>query len=267
MPIADMSEVLLELGLSASATDEERAMASVAVVRAEGAVRRFLHYDPELLQRTEFYPQADRSLRSGGSVWESEGGTAYLRNLAGASASGLQLQHIPVRSVDDLRIDYDGRSGTRAGSFPLTSLKVEGSDYWPNYDGEDGNTPPVGICRDGILKSAGRWPAYTGAVRVVYRAGYSPAELHGQVPLVDASPINEAVVDEAVRRVRRAQVWKKRTGVGFAAGPMTSEKLGDYGYTIDASLASRLFGSAFELTPETRAKLNSFVNAGWPLGG
>jgi hypothetical protein len=234
----------------------------VAITRAEGAVRRFLHYDPEMLQRTEYYPQSDYTHQTRDTVWESEGNQAFLRRLAEASTNDLQLQHIPIRSVDDLRIDYDGRSGTQTGAFGIDTLKVQGTDYWPNFDGfdDDGDR----ICRDGILKSIGRWPVETGTVQVQYTAGYSAAELHGQTPLVDASPINEAVVDEAVRRVRRAQVWKKKNSIGFAAGPLTSEKLGDYGYTIDASMANRMFGSAYELMQETQAKLQEFVNYGWP---
>jgi len=39
--IADISEVLLELGLGEAATDEERALAQASLQKAEGAVLRY----------------------------------------------------------------------------------------------------------------------------------------------------------------------------------------------------------------------------------
>jgi hypothetical protein len=48
---------------------------------------------------------------------------------------------------------------------------------------------------------------------------------------------------------------------------MTSENLGDYSYSVDASSISKLFGSATDLTTESKEKLSSFVNWGYALGG
>ena len=264
--IVDISEVLLILGLSASATDEERAVASLAITRAEGAVRRHLLYDPVQRSRVEFYPMVDYNYQATVAVWESEGSQAILRRRARASTNELQVQHIPVRDdpAIDLRIDYDARSGTRDGSFALETLKVEGSDFWPNYDGHDssGNA----LCRDGLMRSIGRWPTSPGSVRIVYTAGYTPEELRGQDASVDASPIWDAVLEEAVRRTRKAFIEMKQ-GTGWMAGPLTSEKLGDYAYTISTPAANQLFGGLWDLLPESREKLSEFINMGWALGG
>jgi len=264
--IADISEVLLELGLSSSVTDEERAIALVSLSKAEGAIRRHLRYDPTLDERIEYYPQQDFGSIGRGVIWESEGDQAILKNIVEASSSNLQLRHIPIRSSPaiDLRIDYDGRSGTKSGAFDSTTIKVEGTDFWPNYDAVDSSG--YRICKDGILKSMGLWPDTAGTVRIVYTGGYSSAELHGQDSVLDASSIVEAVIDEAVRRFKKVWVNKKQTLAGFTAGPMIREDLGDYSYTIDASLAAKLFGSSWEVSAETVSKLEQFVNYGCLLG-
>jgi hypothetical protein len=111
------------------------------------------------------------------------------------------------------------------------------------------------------------WPTTAGSVKVVYTAGYSQTELRGQDALVDAGPIWEACVDEAVRRARKIFLQMKNSRVGWLSGPMTSENLGDYSYSVDASSISKLFGSATDLTTESKEKLSSFVNWGYALGG
>ena len=115
--IADISELLLLLGLSASATEAERAIAQVALTKAEAAVKRHLKYDPVLGSRTEYYPNMDFSLQSRAAVWEVSDTEAYQRMLNDSATDELQLQHLPIRSITSLKIDYDGRSGTRLGSF------------------------------------------------------------------------------------------------------------------------------------------------------
>lgn len=265
MNIIDVSELLLQLGLSSSATDEERAVSLAAIASAEGAIKRFLRYDPELKSRTEFYPRHDQRIGNVQGIWEATDTEAYLRQESGASTSELQLQHIPIRSVPaiDLRVDYDGKSGARAGSFAATTQKTEGTDFWPNYDtvDSDGNS----VCRDGVLKSSGLWPASAGNVRVVYTAGYTPEELHGQDDIIDASPIVEAVIDEAKRRVEKMFVRKKSALSGFVAGPKSSERLGSYSYSIDSSLAAKLYGDTKDLMDATMQRLQDYVHFGWDV--
>lgn len=263
--IVDISEVLLELGLSNSATDEERAIVATAITRAEGAVKRHLRYDPVQRTRTEYYPHQDFRSAAREAVWEVNDTEAYLRHMAEAASTDLQVQHLPIRSITTLHIDYDARSGSRSGAFGVSTLKVEGEDFWPNYDGLDSSGNK--ICRDGIIRSAGSWPNVAGSVKLVSVAGYTAKELHGQDTIVDASPIMDAVIDEAVRRAKKAFVNKKHARVGFAAGPITSERLGDYSVSYDSASANRLFGGLYDLLPETSQTLSEFVNLGWPLAG
>lgn len=261
--IVDDSEVILELGLAGSITETERAIVSQCITKAEGAVQRHLKYNPLQSTHTEYYPQMDFTLQSRSSVWEVTSTDAYLRRLTEAASDELQLKHIPIRSITSLNVDYDGRAGAKSGAFGAGTAYTQGTDFWANYDSHDSSNNKV--CRDGILRSEGRWPSIAGSVKIVYIAGYSLAELHGQDAVIDASPIVEAIIDEAVRRVKKIYSRMKRTGAGLAAGPFTSESLGDYSYSIDASIQAKLVGTSFDILPETEIKLQDFVNYGWSL--
>ena len=259
--VADIAEVLLELGLSASATDEERAITNTSLDRAEAAVRRYIGYDPVQASRTEYYPQATlRSARREG-VWEVSSDQAVLRQISEASTDELQLQHIPVRSITSLFIDYDGRAGTQTGAFAAETEKTEGTDFWPNYTLNDsgGNS----VCMDGIIRSTGLWPVTAGTVMIIYTSGYSDAELHGQDTVIDASPILEAVVSTAIRRARRIFARMKHAH-GFIAGTIKAERLGDYSYAVDEASAKDLTGGG-DLTPDVKEQLSNYINYGWQL--
>ena len=130
--IIDISEVLLELGLSSSVTEEERAVTQASITRAEGAVRACLLYDPAYAERTEYYPQESTNTSNRASIWEVNDTIAYQRSSASGQTTELQLRHIPIRAIGSLYIDYDGRFGTRSGSFGVDTLKVLGNDYWAN---------------------------------------------------------------------------------------------------------------------------------------
>ncbi len=270
--IVDPSEVALEMGLGTVITDEETGIIAQAIEKAEGAVKRYLNYDPTQAVRTEYYPVSDMQSRGRGArVWEVDGTQAFVRNRAGASADMLQVRHLPVRATDslvanaiDLRIDFDGRFGTQSGSFAISQQKTEGSDFWPVYDGNDTNG--IAISRSGIIRSIGRWPAEPGSGKIIYVGGYTALELRGgdNDTLVDASPIWSAVLDEVRRRVIKVFSQRKLTGVGFGAG-LLSERLGDYSYQLDSGLLKDLVGGNQDLMPESKQALDSFVNYGWAL--
>ena len=258
--IVDVSEVLLEMGLSASATEEERAIINLSIRRAEGVVTRYLGYDPLRLERTEFYPQRDVILQATAGVWVVEGTQAILRRAISVATDELQLIHLPIRAINTVHVDFDGRSGTTAGAFDPDTLKVIGSDFWPNFDRIDSDGASVGT--DGILRNIGSWPTQPGTVKVVYTAGYEESEFRGTDTVLDASPIYDSVVQESVRRARRALALKKHAQIGHVAGILASERLGDYSYSLDTATAKSLFGGMSDLTAESMRQLESFVNWG-----
>lgn len=265
MGLIDNSLVLLHLGLSDSSTDVEKALVQSAITMAEQDIRRYLGYDPVQKVWTEYYPQMSPALISSDVIWEANSTTAYARRVSGPTGDELQLRHLPVRATDanganaiSVRIDYDGRSGSKSGAFAADTAKTEGQDFWPNYDGVDDNG--ILLSRDGILRSVGLWPDEPGSVRVTYVAGYTEAELAGHSNTVDAHPLQVAALDEASRRVKKALLTMKSDGTGWTAGPMSFERLGDYSYSIGANTITRLFSGVYGLMPETRERLAGFVN-------
>ena len=264
--ILDPSAVQLVLGLADSVTNLQAGVINLAVQQAEGAVIRHLKYDPVQRVRTEFYPRYS-PVAASIAWWEATETTAYQRRVSQASTDELQLQHIPVRATDadgnnaiDLRIDYDGRNGTKSGSF--ATAKTEGEDFWPNYDGTDSNS--IAFCMDGIVRSIGLWPDEPGSVKITYVGGYTCDELNGQDSILDASPIMDVVLAEAARRARKALAMANDSKLGMIAGPLMSEKLGDYSYRLDSSVVRALFGEKGDksLLSESIEQLSSFLNYG-----
>jgi len=251
-PIADMSEMLLLLGLDDSATTRQRALAQLCIRRAEAAVRSCIGYDPVRTSRTEFYPQGDMSRSGRTAIWEVDDTSAYIRQLSEASTDELQLKHLPLREITHLYIDYDGRGGQRTGSFAAGTEKVLGQDFWMSADGLDSDGDLYSL--DGILRSHGRWPDIAGSVKVVYEAGYSDNELHGNDDVLDASAILESVTDEATRRFHKALSRAKRRLAGFS-GPVTSESLGDYSYSADSAMLSALVGTNLNVAADVQIRL------------
>jgi len=259
--IIDASEVLLELGLASSVTEEERAIVTTAIRRAESSVIRHLRYDPVKQERTEFYPQNSTNLIVEQRILESNATVAYERNLSQGATDELPLRHLPIRSISNLYIDYDAKSGSKAGSFAAESEKIEGTDFWANYDlvDSDGNK----VCSDGILRSIGIWPLEPGTVKVVYTAGWTPEELHGQDGIIDAGAIADAVILEAVRKAKRSFTMKKKTQTGFTPGLFTSERAGDYSYTISDKSADKELQLGSGLSSDAIEMLSEFVNWGF----
>jgi len=265
--IADISDVLLMLGLASGATEEQRAWAQFALNAAEAAVTRHLRYNPALGQRVEYYPNMDFSLTGRTGTWEVSDTQAYYRTLSESAVDEIQVSHLPIRASDengenpiDLRIDYDGRSGTRSGSFAAGTQQTEGSDFFPNYETQDANG--YSVCRDGIIRSEGRWPNQPGSVKITYMSGYTQDEFRGNGGNIDAFPIYETVISEAVRRVKKISTRAKRVGAGLTVGPLTSENLGDYSYSADGAVLGKLVGTDDDLMYESVLKLNEYINYG-----
>lgn len=266
--IVQLSDLYAELGATSPSSSEISIIQS-ALLQAEGAVISHLGYYPVISQRIEFYPQTNYAGRREG-VWEANQNSAYFREISGSQSDELQLIGLPLRASNssgtqeiEIRVDYDGRNGAREGSFGSTTIKQSGVDYFPNYTVVDSSG--VSICVDGIVRSFGLWPSLAGSVKVTYLAGYTANELLGNDTLLDASPIRESVIDEATRRVLKKFSRRKRSA-GWV-GPLTSESLGDYSYSVDSAVNGKLIGTESTLLAETVLKLEPFVNLGIRISG
>jgi len=262
--IVTIAEAYSELGIT-TPTAAEASVVLRAIRKAEGAVKRYLRYDPVQRRRTEYYPMGNLSYQRSAAIWEVNETQAYLREGAGSSGSEIILKHLPVRAIVAMVVhtDSDGRSDTTEGAF--VDLKNEGSDFWPNYDGKD--SAGYKICRDGIMRHVGAWPRTPGSIRIVYTAGYSTAEFRSGDGLVDATPIWDAALDETIRRAKKVFLNMKQTE-GWIAGTKQSEKLGDYSYSTGGAsgVSDKAFGGSWDMLPESKKNLQEFVNWGYDLG-
>ena len=80
--------------------------------------------------------------------------------------------------------------------------------------------------------------------------------------MIDASPIMEVVVEEALRRAKKVFVlWKKNSRSGHNSGAISSETLGEYSYSLNTALMDKVLAGG-SLSSESRERLQPFVNYG-----
>jgi hypothetical protein len=265
------TDVKLLLGLSSSITGEEQSFITLIHPMAEGVVKSYLQYDPEQKQHEEYLPH---HLHSGGpgyagaEVVEIVGNHAYWYTPGGART--LQLTHLPLRTVLTVHVDTSARHGESSNPFAASTAWTKGTDYWIDWDRRDSNDYGVGY--SGQLMAHGNWPREPGTVKVVYRGGYSPAEFAGAVTAdavsgpeittsgVDASGISLAVHDTIVNAFTNAMSNKKKS-FGFTPGNLSSEKLGDYSYTLGTAGNEAAVGLV-GLSPRGKQLLEPFRHYG-----
>lgn len=271
--IASEAEARVALGLMSTITDEERAILNLLLPAAEDAVIGHLGYDPVQRVATEYYPRQDPGggYITGGSLWDVDAGHRVAQMYqAGGTATlypTLQLERLPLRSITDLWIDYDGKHGQASGAFPESSKKVQGQDYWGEFD--QANYGPTGC-----IFSASAWPREPGTVKVTYRAGYSPDELAGRASSTSTESdgtINTARVNaSAIKRAclmtltTAMQKWaaQKKQETGWVPGGLSSEKLGDYSYSVGGASAATIAGMVVEIPAPAAELLEPFRHWG-----
>jgi len=272
--ICNEAELRVMLGLTSTISDDERAAINLILPGAESRIVEHLGYDPTQGVRTEYYPRNDPAGGEAisGGLWDVDAShrraQLYAAGGAGPLYPTLQLQHIPVRAVVDLRVDYSARFGTATGAFASSSAWTSGTDYWPEWEQSS-------YCPSGCLFAAGTWPTEPGTVRVQYRAGYSSDELAGRATAsgtgsdgtittagVNASAIKRAALITAVKAIQTWAALRKRSTVGFLPGAIQSERLGDYSYTLGASATGSIAGLVVALPAEAIDLLEPFVHWG-----
>jgi hypothetical protein len=117
-------------------------------------------------------------------------------------------------------------------------------------------------------------------VRVNYISGYTPEEFRNaassgssefggiQTQGLNASGIWNAVLLTVMKSFIQITQLKKKELSGFTPGPLSSEKLQDYSYTVASGAASSSFfgGLAVNLAPEVEELLEPFKHFGlWGL--
>lgn len=268
--IITAAEARIVLGLSSSITDADRGLLEMLLPMVNAAIAKELKYDPEYkLHSGEFYPRAEVPLREGGArgTWDSNGTVAFFQPHDRGMV--LQLQHLPIRSVEELKVDYNGGFGTKAGTFGASTIQVEGTDFYQDL-------MKSGFNATGHLFSYTGWPVEPGSVKATYYAGYTAWELSGAAGNtdetdpetettcsgIDASGIKAAALKTMLKAFKTFKANQKSAQAGFAAGPLTSERLGDYSYTADAGAAAAITGLMVSVPPEAKDDLEPFVHWG-----
>ena len=222
----------------------------------DGAIRRELGYDPVQRTDTEWYPRVETTSPSNSSrTWDSNGTVAYITDTGRAET--LQLHRLPVRAITEIRVDYNGGFGQKASTFGASTVWTEGEDYYQEL-------VRAGLNMTGNVFSMTGWPREPGTVKVTYSAGYSNDEFAGRASsAIDAGPIKLAAVEGMIATFKEIKINQKQGNAGFLAGPMTSERLGSYGYSLDSASAGMISGMQINLPPKALMLLAPFRHFGW----
>jgi hypothetical protein len=269
--ILNAAEARVLLGLAASVSDDDRAIIQLLLPMVGGAIKRVLRYDPERKQRVEWYPRLEKSAGIAGGVWDSNqaGTQAFFQSTDRNTC--LQLAHIPVRSIQEIKVDYEGGFGQKSGTFGDSTILTAGEDYYQDAISGVGEN----LCNaTGHVFNYTGWPAEPGTVKITYTAGYTPDELAGQAIVdgiasdIDASPIKHAAILTLAKAFSTIKA-RQKTGIagmaGFTSGNITSETLGAYSYATDGASAAAITGMVVSVPPEAEEILGPFVHFGIPL--
>lgn len=272
------AEARAAMELTATISSAETARLILAMSAGHASVKKFLCYEPE--QKTyenQLYPRAEASiLETIEGIWDVD---TDRRRAVWEARNGifnfLQLEHLPVRQVTKVEVDPSALFGQRSGDFGTGSGWTAGMEYVVEWDEQysGGN----GISRTGQLIAVGAWPITPGTVRVSYVAGYSPTEFAGQALAtnlddggkitglgVDASPIKSAVLLEVIRYYLLFKTMSKNALTGLhVAGPLQSERLGDYSYSLaSGAQVALLTGMQIAISPEAAMLCEQFQHYG-----
>lgn len=260
--IVNEAHILVALQAAASVTADDRAIIQIIHRLAEARMKGYLGYDPEQKTYTNhYYPRVMGPVGYPfNAVWDVNSAHTHARlEYTSQHATTLQLQHLPVRTISDLRVDSNGRFGTGPSAFGSGTEWTQGEDFWPEYNESE-------LCRSGILQSAGAWPVEPGSIRITYVAGFTRNELDGNLATtsdkVDASAIPGGVLKTVMIAYHKFQANRKpsasRIGPG---GAFKSERLQDYSYTLGAN-QERALSMLTQLPPEVASDVQEFRHWG-----
>lgn len=147
----------------------------------------------------------------------------YVEYYSGTSQRNIVLRQRPVTQVNNVWLDYQANFGQFPGSFPTSSLLINGTDYVLDYD--QGGTQS----RSGIL-----WRLHTVWAEIgrEYYPGKLSAEigpLYGNVK-VDYVGGFVTIPDDLQYAVAYLVAWMKRN-IPFG-GVLGAERIGQYSYEL-----------------------------------
>jgi hypothetical protein len=259
--ILTAAEARVALGLT-TIVDLDRALIEMLLPKIDAAIASEIKYDPQYKQYVEWYPRMELMNVAGQEgVWDTSGKTAFFGTINRAST--LQLAALPVRKIDEVRVDYIGGFGQKANSFTDDKVWALGTQWWQDLTAQGKN-------ETGHVFSIGGWPREPGSVKVTYWAGYSEDELLGRASqgpnngdvAINASGIKNAAMLTMVKAFKTVKAHGLQGRAGMAAGPITSERLQDYQYSTSEGLISAVAGMQISVPSEAKQNLAPFVHFG-----
>jgi len=247
--IVSNAELLVAMLKTSSITQAHQAVITLFHSLAEDAIKQHLTYDPTYQDHVEVYPV--QSFRQ--------------------ASTRLQLKHLPVRRVSEVIIDTAAYGGQAANAFTSTNgaeTLTAGEDYFvkftnlpANIGGTNGLSTSDGFCKNGILQATNwNWPCQPGSIKVTYTAGYTEQELNGHGAYHTAGQIKKATLDMLMSNFKELVTQANAINSG-KAGNVSSERFGDYSYTLD-SMSTVLTSFAMVVPASTHAQLQGHKNFG-----
>jgi len=255
--IANRAEVQMYLGKS-TLTDAELGLLSMLHPLVEQSVIADLGYNPAYTLQTELLPIGQPTGVKDNLDDYDVVNAVVISGRAQGNGRFLALKHLPVWDTASLEVreDIGANAGQFPGAFADSSLLIKGRDYW--LDGSefhDVNGSATLCSRTGRLGRFAVWPREPRCVKVQYHGGWTREQLDNG----PASPIKMAVVLTMVKAWKQATTLAK---VGTKAGPVTSESIGKYSYSIDTNTLNELTSFTASLPQEARMLLQPFKNYG-----
>lgn len=233
---------------------EDQAIVSFVRPLAERLVKKFVGFNIEQATYTDLYPLIGQDGMMDMLVdgYEDIGGriVPYNSSMLG-SGSYLSTRQKPVRSITSV---YENVSAwdTAGGSWPASAL-LDPTEYQLDQE-EYGGLSWSGF----VYRRSGVWPTEPRTVKITYVAGLTAAEL---------DPATGAYAEFAQACYLTAMngfwLWKQfkteAAGGSGGAGPVVSERLGDYAVSWSEQGAMDQFSMRFEMPRAAKVILEEYV--------
>jgi hypothetical protein len=266
--ILTAAECKLALGLTGAINSVELSLIESFLPKVNAAITKKLRYNPEyrVLSNGEYYPTLDLMQGSGEGAWEVAGGRAHFAFYGRSDV--LQLRNIPVRSIEEIRIDSNGGFGQKPNTFGASTVKTAGTDYYQDL------IQPY-LNQTGHVYALGGFPSEPGSVLVKYTCGYTRLELDGRADAditdaqtgragseINASGIKTAAELTLIKAFKTYMAQQKSARAGWTAGQLTSERMGAYSYSVGGGSLDAITGMKIDVPPEAEDHLQPFQHYG-----
>lgn len=241
----------------------ERSQLSLLIGVAEAAIYEYLQKSLGQSRTIEFLPVGitgatyDRGPLSTARQMPDD---TIIYTAGDVSRHGLQLKNTPIVSTGLIvEIDENGKGGQAPGAFSGDALTL-GEDYWLDADQTRHIESPATelISRSGILWKETAWPSTPRSVRVTYYGGSAASVISSNLDLL------KYAVHLTTMNLR--QMNSNLTANG-GSGPLQSESLGKYSYTVSRDYLRNFGGTGNVVPPTVTTMLQTMRNYGQLFAG